>query len=171
MKTVVCPGSFDPVTNGHLDIIRRASGLFDRVIVLVAYNLEKQGVFPPEERCRMLQKVVSNDPALSNVTVEMWSGLLVDFLQKSQASAIVKGLRAVSDFEYEFQMALTNNKLLPGCETLFFTPSADNMYLSSKIVRQVCSLGGDITDFVPGCVLGDIRHKLYSERSCHDGNH
>ncbi len=157
MKTVVCPGSFDPVTNGHVDIIQRASGLFDRVIVLVAYNAAKQSHFTVEERMAMLRKATGRLP---NVEVDCDAGLLVDYLQRVDAHAIVKGLRAVSDFEYEFQMALTNRKLLPGCDTIFFTTSGENMYLSSSIVRQVCSLGGDISGFVPDCVRGEIVAKL-----------
>lgn len=160
-KIIVCPGSFDPVTNGHLDIIRRASGLFDRVIVLVAYNMQKQGCFTPAERVAMLQEVLASHPELDNVTVESYSGLLVDFLRDKNATAIVKGLRAVSDFEYEFQMALTNKKLLPQCETVFLTPSAENMYLSSSIVRQVCRLGGEIRAFVPPEIHDDIVAKLH----------
>lgn len=160
MKTVVCPGSFDPVTNGHLDIIRRASRLFDKVIVVVAHNVEKSGFFTPQERVELINKVLASEPGIKNVTVELWSGLLVDFVRRCNAAAIVKGLRAVSDFEYEFQMALTNRQLSPDCETIFFTPSAQNMYLSSNIVRQVASLGGDISEFVPHIVLNDIVAKL-----------
>ena len=163
MKTVICPGSFDPITNGHMDIIRRASGLFDKVIVVVAYNLEKHGYFTPEERRDMIMKALSHEDGMENVTVELWNGLLVDFVSQKGASAIVKGLRAVSDFEYEFQMALTNSKLLPGCETIFLTPCAQNMYLSSNIVRQVAGLGRDIHDFVPECVLTDINNKLLAK--------
>lgn len=161
LKTVICPGSFDPITNGHMDIIRRASGLFEQVIVVVAYNLEKTGHFTPQERRDMIVKVLQTETGMDNVTVELWSGLLVDFVRERHASAIVKGLRAVSDFEYEFQMALTNSKLLPGCETIFLTPAAQHMYLSSSIVRQVGRLGGDISAFVPRCVLADIQNKLF----------
>ena len=157
MRTVICPGSFDPVTNGHLDIIQRASGLFDRVIVLVAANQEKKNFFTPEERREMILKVTKNLP---NVEVDVFSGLLVDYVRDRQACAIVKGLRAVSDFEYEFQMAMTNHKLYPDCETIFFTPSPRNMYLSSSIVRQVGGLGGDISSFVPACILEEIQRKL-----------
>ena len=159
MKTVVCPGSFDPITNGHLDIIQRASGIFDRVIVLVASNQEKRNFFTAPERKAMIEKVV-RELHLSNVEVDTDDGLLVNYIQRVGASAIVKGLRAVSDFEYEFQMALTNHKLLPQCETIFFTTSSKNMYLSSSIVRQVGRLGGDITQFVPECVYPEIHEKL-----------
>lgn len=161
MRTVICPGSFDPITNGHMDIIRRASGLFDKVIVVVAYNVEKHGYFTPQERRDMIVEVVLHEQGMDNVSVELWSGLLVNFVREHNACAIVKGLRAVSDFEYEFQMALTNSNLLPGCETIFLTPAAQNMYLSSNIVRQVAGLGGDIEAFVPECVLDDIKSKLF----------
>lgn len=165
MKTVVCPGSFDPITNGHLDIIRRASGLFDHVIVLVANNIAKNGHFTPQERVEMIQEVLENEPSLGNVEVRLFSGLLVDFLREHSIAAIVKGLRAISDFEYEFQMALTNKKMYGDCETIFLTPKANNMYLSSSIVRQVGSLGGDISDFVPACVHDTIKKKLMEEKS------
>ena len=160
MKTVVCPGSFDPITNGHIDIIKRASALFDRVIVLVANNVEKTGFFTPEEKCKLIQKVITHDGEMKNVEVQLFSGLLVNFLKEQEITAIVKGLRAISDFEYEFQMALTNHKLYPKCETVFLTSSADNMYLSSSIVKQIGSLDGDIHDFVPPCIYEEIHNKL-----------
>ncbi len=164
MKTVVCPGSFDPITNGHLDIIQRASGIFDRVIVLVAANQEKHNFFTVQERVEMIRRV-AEETGLSNVEVDSDSGLLVNYIQRVGAAAIVKGLRAVSDFEYEFQMSLTNHKLLPECETIFFTTSSRNMYLSSSIVRQVGQLGGDITGFVPPCVYEQIHKKLTTGQS------
>ena len=160
MTTVVCPGSFDPVTNGHMDIIRRASGLFDHVIVLVAANQEKHNFFTPEQRRDMILKAVSCEQGLENVTVDFFNGLLVDYLRDHEVSAVVKGLRAVSDFEYEFQMAMTNHQLYPKCESMFFTPSPENMYLSSSIVRQVAGLGGDISAFVPACLHDEIKEKL-----------
>jgi len=159
MKTVVCPGSFDPITNGHMDIIRRASGIFDKVIVLVASNQEKKNFFSTGERVEMIRRVVREE-GLQNVEVDQDDGLLVNYIQRVGAVAIVKGLRAVSDFEYEFQMALTNHKLLPECETIFFTTSSKNMYLSSSIVRQVGKLGGDITQVVPPCVYEQIHSKV-----------
>ena len=164
MKTVVCPGSFDPITNGHLDIIQRASGIFDRVIVRVAANQEKHNFFTVQERVEMIRRV-AEETGLSNVEVDSDSGLLVNYIQRVGAAAIVKGLRAVSDFEYEFQMSLTNHKLLPECETIFFTTSSRNMYLSSSIVRQVGQLGGDITGFVPPCVYEQIHKKLTTGQS------
>ena len=164
MKTVVCPGSFDPITNGHLDIIQRASGIFDQVIVLVAANQEKHNFFTVQERVEMIRRVAEGT-GLSNGEVDSDSGLLVNYIQRVGAAAIVKGLRAVSDFEYEFQMSLTNHKLLPECETIFFTTSSRNMYLSSSIVRQVGQLGGDITGFVPPCVYEQIHKKLTTGQS------
>lgn len=164
MKTVVCPGSFDPITNGHMDIVKRASGIFDRVIVLVAANQEKHNFFTTGERVEMIRRVVEAE-GLPNVEVDSHSGLLVNYIQQVGAAAIVKGLRAVSDFEYEFQMSLTNRQLLPECETIFLTTSSRNLYLSSRIVRQVGGLGGDITGFVPPCVYEQIHRKLTQGQS------
>lgn len=157
MKTAICPGSFDPVTYGHLDIIRRASELFEKVIVVVMTNSTKSPVFTKEKRVEMLQRCTADLP---NVEVEMFDGLLADYVQEKQAAAIVKGLRAMSDFEYEFQMALTNRKLCPQAETVFLTTKAEHMYLSSSLVRQVASLGADISEFVPPCILADILKKF-----------
>ncbi len=153
MTTAIYPGSFDPVTVGHLDIIKRASKLFDRVIVAVLVNMEKRPWFTIEERTELLKKVTEGMP---NVEIAGFDGLLVDFAAQKKASAIVKGLRAVSDFEYEFQMALTNRKLDDTIETVFLTSSAENMFLSSSIVKQVGLLGGDIAAFVPECIKDEI---------------
>ena len=153
MTTAIYPGSFDPVTVGHLDIIKRASKLFDRVIVAVLVNMEKRPWFTIEERTELLEKVTEGMP---NVEIAGFDGLLVDFAAQKKASAIVKGLRAVSDFEYEFQMALTNRKLDDTIETVFLTSSAENMFLSSSIVKQVGLLGGDIAAFVPECIKDEI---------------
>lgn len=149
MKTVICPGSFDPATLGHLDIIRRSAKMFDRVIVVVMTNYHKKDsyAFTAEERVDLLKRAIGNN--LPNVEVDSYNGLLADYAKKHNAIAIVKGLRAVSDFEYEFQQALTNKKLNNEIETVFITTRAENMYLSSSVVKQVCELGGDITDFVP----------------------
>lgn len=149
----VCPGSFDPITRGHLDIIKRASVLFEEVIVLVAVNAEKSSCFSLQERCGMIRKATEG---MKNVRVDYFEGLLADYVRAIGASAIVKGLRAMSDFEYEFQMALTNKKLIPYAETVFLTTSAENMYLSSSLVRQVAGFGGDIRDFVPACLVKTI---------------
>ncbi|MCI5801191.1 MAG: pantetheine-phosphate adenylyltransferase [Oscillospiraceae bacterium] len=157
MKIAVCPGSFDPVTKGHLDIITRASRLFDRVIVLVVINAAKTPSFTAEERMQLICRVTEDLP---NVEVQSYSGLLADYVRDVGAVAIVKGLRAVSDFEYEFQMALANKKLNPGADTLFLTTAAENMYLSSSIVKQIAQFGGDIADFVPAQIVEDVKRRL-----------
>ena len=154
----VCPGSFDPITIGHLDIISRSSKMFSKVIVVVMSNVYKSsGSFTVEERVEMIKKSVADIP---NVEVDHFDGLLADYAASKNAKAIIKGLRAVTDFEYEFQMALTNKKLNPNLETLFLTTSAENMYLSSSMVKQIASMGGDITDFVPPAIHKDIVNRL-----------
>lgn len=163
MKLAICPGSFDPVTLGHLDIITRASKLFDRVIVVVMSNSAKSPLFTQPERMELLLKTISA-AGLDNVTVDCYDGLLADYAKMRNATAIVKGLRAVSDFEYEFQMALTNRKLYPEAETVFLTTSAENLYLSSSLVKQIGRLNGDIADFVPACILSDISEKFRKEK-------
>ena len=163
MKIAICPGSFDPVTHGHLDIVRRASKLFDRVIVVVMSNMAKSPLFTQVERMNLLQRAI-DDEGIEGVIVDCYDGLLADYAAQRQANAIVKGLRAMSDFEYEFQMALTNRKLNPQVETVFLTTTADHMYLSSSLVKQVARLGGDISDFVPACILPDITEKLRKEK-------
>lgn len=155
--TAICPGSFDPVTHGHLDIITRASKMFNKLIVVVASNGAKHCSFTPEERVEMIKKCTKD---LNNVEVVHYGGLLADYAAKCGANAIIKGLRAMSDFEYEFQMALANKKLNPNVETLFLTTASQNMYLSSSMVKQVASLGGDISSFVPSCVLDRIVDRL-----------
>ena len=160
-RIAVCPGSFDPITLGHLDIIRRAATLFDQVIVLVVINPSKTPSFTPEERVEMIRKSVEGMP---NVQVDSYCGLLIDYVREKGAVAIVKGLRAVSDFEYEFQMALTNKKMLPYAETVFLTTSAHNMYLSSSVVKQIAAFGGDISHFVPPEILDMIVKRLVKEK-------
>ena len=157
MTVAVYPGSFDPVTLGHVDIIRRAAKMFDRVVVAVGINMEKKPWFTVEERKELLRSA-TND--IENVEVVDFEGLLVDFARQYGSCVILKGLRAVSDFEYEFQMALTNNKLAPEIETVFLTTSAENMYLSSSIVKQVGILGGDISPVVPQCVHDEIKSRI-----------
>ena len=154
--TAICPGSFDPVTVGHLDIISRASKMFEKVIVVVMTNSSKTPSFSIDERINML-KLVTKD--LINVEIDFYDGLLADYAKIKNASAIVKGLRAMSDFEYEFQMALTNKKLNPQVETVFLITKDENMYLSSSMVKQVGSMNGDITGFVP-----DEIHKFIINR-------
>lgn len=158
MRIAVCPGSFDPITLGHLDIIKRAAKLFDEVIVLVSVNAAKNNCsFTREERVHLIEKTIAG---MENVRVDSSDGLLANYLKEKGACAIVKGLRAVSDFEYEFQMSLANKQLNPEAETIFFTAAAENMYLSSSIVKQIASFGGDISEFVPSCILEEIKSRL-----------
>lgn len=152
MKIAICPGSFDPVTLGHIDIIERAAELFDKVIVLVMTNSEKHAMFSTDERVELLKKCVKKE----NVEIDTYNGLLVSYAEKVGAVAIVKGLRAVSDFEYEFQQALTNKSLLPEIETVFLTAKGINMFLSSSMVKEVCRLDGDISRFVPKEILDEV---------------
>ncbi|HIU31776.1 MAG TPA: pantetheine-phosphate adenylyltransferase [Candidatus Caccousia avistercoris] len=162
MKTAICPGSFDPVTLGHMDIIRRASKIFDRVVVAVMVNPAKKAAFTLEERMELLRKATAG---MEGVEVAGFEGFLADYARMRGACAIVKGLRAVSDFEYEFQMALINQKLNSDLETMFLTTQAQNMFLSSSMVKDIASFGGDISSFVPACILGDIQQRL-----CKGGN-
>lgn len=164
MRIAVCPGSFDPVTLGHLDIITRASRIFDKVIVAVPVNPSKSASFSVEERLALLRIVLDHEK-LQNVELDGVKGLLADYARDKGAMAIVKGLRALSDFEYEFQMALTNKKLNAELETMFLATSAENMFLSSSMVKQVAGFGGDISHFVPQCILQKIK-----ERLCTGGN-
>lgn len=158
MKTkVICPGSFDPVTIGHIDIISRASKMFDHVIVAVLNNLVKNPSFTTDERIALLKEATRD---FDNVEIVGFDGLLADYAKERGVNVIVKGLRAVSDFEYEFQQALTNKKLNPELETVFLTSNAEYMYLSSSMVKQVASLGGDISSFVPECVHDIIIERL-----------
>lgn len=153
----VCPGSFDPVTIGHTDIITRAAHIFDRVIVAVMVNPTKNPAFTLNERVDMIRTATSK---LSNVSVESFDGLLADFCAEKRAGVIVKGLRAVSDYEYEFQMALANRRLNHEMETIFLTTSAENMFLSSSVVKQIASFGGDISAFVPSELCEIISGRL-----------
>ncbi len=157
MRKAICPGSFDPVTNGHVDIIERSCKLFDRVTVLVLQNPDKNCVFTAEERVELLRVALRHIP---NVDVDCFDGLLAEYARNVGACALVKGLRAVTDFEYEFQMALTNKKLNNELETLFMNTDETFMYLSSSVVRQVARLGGDISGFVPANVHDAILKKL-----------
>jgi len=158
MRIAVCPGSFDPVTLGHLDIITRACKIFDKVIVAVPINPAKNSSFSTEERINFL-RIVGEKYNL-NIEVDMVDGLLADYAREKGATAIIKGLRALSDFEYEFQMALVNKKLNPELETMFLSTSSDNMFLSSSMVKQVAAFGGDISHFVPECISQAITERL-----------
>lgn len=160
-KTVICPGSFDPVTLGHLDIIKRAAKMFDHVIVAVLVNSAKSPCFSTEERMRFLEEVTGD---IENVEISSFDGLLAEYCKQRGADAIVKGLRAVSDFEYEFQMAITNKKINPELETIFLMANADSMYLSSSMVREVAAMGGDINNFVPDCIRDEIVERMLTLR-------
>jgi len=157
MTLAVCPGSFDPVTLGHLDVIKRAAALFDNVIVVVMVNSAKKPTFTIEERVDFLKRATAS---LKNVEVDTYNGLLADYTAMKKATAVVKGLRVMSDFEYEFQMALTNMSLTPGVETIFLPASIDCMFLSSSMVREVAKHGRDISPFVPVGLAEEITAKL-----------
>ena len=157
MSLAICPGSFDPVTLGHLDVIKRAASLFDKVIVVIMVNPAKTPAFTVEERVDFIRRATVSLP---NVEVDSCTGLLADYSARRGATAIVKGLRVMSDFEYEFQMALTNISLNPGTETIFLPASIDCMFLSSSMVREVAHYGRDISTFVPPEIAGDIQKKL-----------
>ena len=157
MRKAVCPGSFDPITNGHIDIIKRAVELFDEVTVLVVTNPDKQCVFSPEERCELITKAAED---IEGVKVDSFSGLLADYVKQNEICAIVKGIRSSSDFEYEFQMALANRSLAPNAETVFITADPRNMYVSSSLIRQIAAFGGDVSDFVPKNIVEEIENRL-----------
>ena len=157
MSTAIYPGTFDPVTNGHLDIIERGARLFDTLVVAVAERPEKAALFTLRERVEMLRKVCKN---LKNVRVEPFRGLLVRFARKMKGDIIIKGLRAVSDFESELQMALMNRTLADGLDTVFLMTGADFLYLSSSLVKEIARLGGDVAPYVPSPVAGLLEGKL-----------
>lgn len=157
MKIAVYPGSFDPLTNGHVDIIRRSCRIFDRVLVAVLLNTEKSPLFSVEERIGMVRTIFRRQP---RVRVKAFSGLLVDFLRQERAAVVVRGLRVVSDFEYEFQMALMNRRLDPEVETVFLTPKEELSYVSSRLVKEVHRLGGDVSRLVPSIVHRALERKL-----------
>jgi pantetheine-phosphate adenylyltransferase len=157
VRVAIYPGSFDPVTNGHLDVVARATRLFDQVVVAVAINHRKQALFSMEERMSMLRETTASFP---NVRVASFEGLLVEFARANDACAVVRGLRAISDFEFEFQMALMNRKLDGDIETIFLMPHAEYTYLSSRIVKEIARLGGDVEAFVPHSVRTALYEKF-----------
>ncbi len=156
MKIGIYPGSFDPVTHGHLDIIRRAAGMVDKLIIGVLKNRSKNNLFTAEERVEMIKEVTKD---IENVEVEAFGGLLVDYAKQKNAGIIVRGLRAITDFEYELQMAQTNHKLNSDVDTVFLTTSVEYAYLSSSTVREIGAYGGDISKFVPSGILNDVIEK------------
>jgi len=156
-RLAVYPGTFDPITNGHLDLIERGCRLFDRVIVAILENPDKAPLFPLRERARLIGEVLKSTP---NVSVDTFNGLLVDYVRRMGAHVIVRGLRAVSDFEYEFQMALMNRRLDPGVETVFMMPAEAYSYLSSRLVKEVAFLGGDVSGLVPPTVARAMAKRM-----------
>lgn len=161
MKIAVYPGSFDPVTNGHLDIMKRSATLVDQLIVGVLQNNTKNPLFSLEERVKILMEVTKD---ISNIKVEAFSGLSIDFAKKCNAKFLVRGLRAITDFDYELQMAQTNRILSPGIDTIFLTTSLEYAYLSSSTVKEVAFYGGDITKFVPDSVAAAVSEKMDRKR-------
>lgn len=157
MRRAIYPGSFDPPHNGHLDVLRRAARLFDEVIVAVAFNEQKKGLFSNDERASLLTEAIAD---VANVKVAHFEGLLVEFARRQDAVAVIRGLRAVSDFEFEFQMALMNRRLEPTLETMFLTPVEQFTYLSSRLLKEIAMLGGAVDDFVPPCVAAALREKF-----------
>lgn len=157
MDTVIYPGTFDPITNGHTDLVERAARMFNTVIVAVAVNPDKRSAFPIETRVTLAREVLAH---VENAEVCSFDNLLVDFLRQRQARVILRGLRAVSDFEYEFQLASMNRHLAPEIETLFLTPAEQYAYISSSLVREISSLGGDVTPFVHSKVVAALRGRM-----------
>ncbi len=156
-KVAIYPGSFDPITNGHLDVVRRAARLYDRVLIAVAEDTDKTSLFTLDERIALVRQTVRG---LRNVSVEGFSGLLVKFARRKRAAVIVRGLRAVSDFEYELQLALFNREMDPKIETIFLTPKQDLAFVSSRMVKQIAMLGGQVNGFVPQAVKQALKQKL-----------
>lgn len=159
MRIAICPGSFDPLTNGHLDVIQRATKLFDRVVVAVAHNEAKQPLFTLDERMRLVADSIKHLPT---VEVDAFDSLLVDFVEKRGAHAIVRGLRAVSDFEFEFQLALMNRNMNERVETIFMMPKDTYTYLSSRMIKEIARLGGDVGAFVPAHIKTSLDRKFKS---------
>ena len=156
MKICIYPGTFDPITNGHLDVVRRAARIFDKVVIGIAINKDKKPLFTQQERLEMIEANLGSCP---NVTATLFTGLLIDFARANQACAVVRGLRAVSDFEFEFQMALMNRHLGPEIETIFLMPHESYVFTSSTLMKQVSKFGGDIQNFVPPNVARALRER------------
>lgn len=158
IRDALYPGSFDPITNGHIDVIKRAVRLFDHIIIGIGINADKTPLFSQEERVHLLQEILADIP---NVSVVTYSGLLVDAVKQLGVCTVIRGLRAVADFEWEFQMALMNRELDPECETLFLMPSPKYSFISSTMIKQIATLGGDISEFVPPKVIEALKKKYH----------
>ena len=165
MTTAVYPGSFDPLTHGHLDIVNRAAGIFDRVVIAVIENPSKKPLFTTQERVAMIRESIGEMP---RVEVNTFNGLTIDFARQAGARVIVRGLRAVSDFESEFQMALMNRRLEPDVTTVFIPTSLRNLFLSSSLIKELTAFGGDIAEFVPASVIGPLKQRLGSRENAHE---
>ncbi len=165
MKIGIYPGSFDPITLGHLDVIIRACGLVDKLVIGVLKNSAKRPLFSAEERVEFIERVIREHTKLKSVEVIAFDGLLIDFARQQKASIIVRGLRAITDFEYELQIAQTNHKLDASVDTVFFTTSVEYSYLSSSAVKEIASFGGDISQFVPECIVQSVYDKYKVIRS------
>jgi pantetheine-phosphate adenylyltransferase len=159
----IYPGSFDPLTNGHIDVIDRSTRLFERVIIAVLTNPQKTGLFSTEERLEIMSEILL--PRFKNIEIEAFHGLLVDYARQKKAQTIVRGIRAVADYEYEFQMALMNRRLAPDIETVFMMPSENYSYLSSRLVKEIAELGGFVSGLVPPLVEERLNQKLRKKES------
>lgn len=163
-KTALFPGSFDPMTNGHLDLLERASKLFNKIVVTVAVNNRKKEVFTGDERVELIRECLKNETWASNIEIEQFSGLLIDFAHKKQARVLIRGVRQISDFEYEFRMALTNRRLAPDIDTVFLMPDEQLTFISASIVKEIAYWGGDLSSFVPDNVADALHEKFKQKR-------
>jgi pantetheine-phosphate adenylyltransferase len=164
-KSALFPGSFDPITNGHVDLLGRACELFEKIIVTVAVNNTKTALFTGQERVEMIQLAIQNKPWAGQVVVEQFQGLLIDYARQKETKIVVRGVRQVSDFEYEFRMALTNRRLAPEIDTMFLMPDEQLTFISASVVKEIAAWGGDLSSFVPEPVAKALRHKLKSSSS------
>ncbi|MDR9387485.1 MAG: pantetheine-phosphate adenylyltransferase [Balneolaceae bacterium] len=164
-KSALFPGSFDPITNGHVDLLGRACELFEKIIVTVAVNNTKTALFTGQERVEMIQLAIQNKPWAGQVVVEQFQGLLIDYARQKETKIVVRGVRQVSDFEYEFRMALTNRRLAPEIDTMFLMPDEQLTFISASVVKEIAAWGGDLSSFVPEPVAKALRHKLQSPSS------
>lgn len=159
-KIALFPGSFDPITNGHIDLLERASKLFDKVIVTVAVNNNKKSVFNGPERVALIRECVGEKDWKGQIEIEEFTGLLIDFAKKKKVNVLLRGVRQISDFEYEFRMALTNRRLAPDIDTIFLMPDEQLTFISASIVKEIAYWGGDLSSFVPSCVAGALHEKF-----------